>query len=255
PAGSPRSDSVSNLRLEPGTRDWPALSLLLGTSQPRPAAKAQQNAFYACATVPAAFSFFLRPQSLSNTGVTVAALWNPFQARITQVFFPDAPGRNVPDRRGPWRGKSSIPLTYLDASGEHEDNFVEYISFIHQYDARKTPCEPIRGKRHGTFIQRQITLPVVSKEPEVLLNTLASGSSEQPKNTEKGSSSGDKVTSLVPYQQNSQELLGTLNSLSEPDGSPAQHAQKPGDGFLSSLHNSVMLMFLITPVRRRCWSY
>ncbi|OBS71767.1 hypothetical protein A6R68_13656, partial [Neotoma lepida] len=30
--------------------------------------------------------------------------------------------------------------------GEHEDNFEEYISFIHQYDSRKTPNEPIRGK-------------------------------------------------------------------------------------------------------------
>ncbi|XP_029401379.1 uncharacterized protein C2orf73 homolog [Mus pahari] len=77
-----------------------------------------------------------------------------------------------------------IPLTSLDVSGEHENNFVEYISFIHQYDARRTPNEPIRGKRHGTFVQREInpgTTPIVPKALEGLLNTLESGSSEQPK--------------------------------------------------------------------------
>ncbi|NP_001093864.1 uncharacterized protein C2orf73 homolog [Mus musculus] len=105
-----------------------------------------------------------------------------------------------------------VPLTSLDVSGEHENNFVEYISFIHQYDARRTPNEPIKGKKHGTFVQREIKLgamPIVPKAPEVLLNTLESGSSEQPQKTDKGNSSGDKVTSPGLCQQNSQELLET----------------------------------------------
>ncbi|KAL6082301.1 hypothetical protein STEG23_021456, partial [Scotinomys teguina] len=39
-----------------------------------------------------------------------------------------------------------VPLTCLSSSAERENNFVEYISFIHQYDSRKTPNEPIQGK-------------------------------------------------------------------------------------------------------------
>uniref|UniRef100_A0ABK0LMC6 Similar to human chromosome 2 open reading frame 73 n=1 Tax=Rattus norvegicus TaxID=10116 RepID=A0ABK0LMC6_RAT len=105
-----------------------------------------------------------------------------------------------------------VPLTSLDVSEEHEDNFVEYISFIHQYDSRRTPNEPIRGKRHGTFVQRKIkpeTMPIAPKGPEVLLNTPGSGSSEQPQKTDKGNSSGDNVTSPRLCQKNSQELLET----------------------------------------------
>jgi hypothetical protein len=61
-------------------------------------------------------------------------------------------------------------------------------------------------------VQREIKLgamPIVPKAPEVLLNTLESGSSEQPQKTDKGNSSGDKVTSPGLCQQNSQELLET----------------------------------------------
>uniref|UniRef100_A0A8C8TRG4 RIKEN cDNA 4930505A04 gene n=2 Tax=Peromyscus maniculatus bairdii TaxID=230844 RepID=A0A8C8TRG4_PERMB len=102
-----------------------------------------------------------------------------------------------------------VPLTCLSSSAEHEKKFVEYISFIHQYDSRKTPNEPIRGKRYGTFVQREIkprTTPIIPKGPEVLLNALGSCSSEQPQNTEKENSSGDRVTS-PGLCQNSHELL------------------------------------------------
>ncbi|CAO2640941.1 Uncharacterized protein C2orf73 homolog [Lemmus lemmus] len=105
-----------------------------------------------------------------------------------------------------------VPLTCLGLSGEHENNFVECISFIHQYDSRRSPNEPIRGKRHGTFVQREIkpqTLLIVPKGPEVLPNALGSCSSEQPPKTEKGNSSGDRMTSPGPGRQNSQELLQT----------------------------------------------
>uniref|UniRef100_A0A8C6RTK8 RIKEN cDNA 4930505A04 gene n=1 Tax=Nannospalax galili TaxID=1026970 RepID=A0A8C6RTK8_NANGA len=102
-----------------------------------------------------------------------------------------------------------VPLVCPDASGEHENNFVEYISFIHQYDSRKTPNEPIRGKRHGTFVQREIkpgSRPIVSKGTEVLLNAPESCSSEQSMKTEKGNSAGSRMTSPG---QNSQALLET----------------------------------------------
>lgn len=39
-----------------------------------------------------------------------------------------------------------VPLASPDVSTEHQNNFIERISFIHQYDARKSPNEPIRGK-------------------------------------------------------------------------------------------------------------
>lgn len=39
-----------------------------------------------------------------------------------------------------------VPLAFPDAPAELQKNFIERISFIHQYDARKTPNEPIRGK-------------------------------------------------------------------------------------------------------------
>lgn len=40
----------------------------------------------------------------------------------------------------------SVPLASPDTSAELQKNFIEHISFLHQYDARKTPNEPIRGK-------------------------------------------------------------------------------------------------------------
>jgi inhibitor of KinA sporulation pathway (predicted exonuclease) len=39
-----------------------------------------------------------------------------------------------------------VPLASVDASAELQKHFIECISFIHQYDARKTPNEPIWGK-------------------------------------------------------------------------------------------------------------
>nr|XP_058134556.1 uncharacterized protein C2orf73 homolog isoform X2 [Dasypus novemcinctus] len=39
-----------------------------------------------------------------------------------------------------------VPLASPDASAEPQSNYIERISFIHQYDARKTPSEPIQGK-------------------------------------------------------------------------------------------------------------
>nr|XP_020770773.1 uncharacterized protein C2orf73 homolog isoform X2 [Odocoileus virginianus texanus] len=113
-----------------------------------------------------------------------------------------------------------VPLVSPDASAELQRNFRECISFIHQYDARKTPNEPIRGKRHGVFVQTEIkpgSRPTVPERTEVLLNTLRSCSSEQSKKTEKGNSAEGKMISPGLCRQNSQELLETKTHLSETD--------------------------------------
>ncbi|XP_027244026.1 uncharacterized protein C2orf73 homolog isoform X2 [Cricetulus griseus] len=114
-----------------------------------------------------------------------------------------------------------VPLTCLSSSGEQENNFEEYISFIHQYDSRKTPNEPIRGKRHGTFVQRAIkppTMSIIPKEPEVLPNAPGSCSSEQPQRTEKENVSRDSVPSPGT------EFPRTAGDL-ETEGSPGPQAQ------------------------------
>uniref|UniRef100_A0A8C5KSC4 RIKEN cDNA 4930505A04 gene n=1 Tax=Jaculus jaculus TaxID=51337 RepID=A0A8C5KSC4_JACJA len=85
-----------------------------------------------------------------------------------------------------------VPVVCLDASRKCKNSFIEYISFTHQYDARKSPNEPIKGKRHGTFVQREIkpgSEQVVPKGAEALLNSPRSCSSEQ------GNSAGSRMTS------------------------------------------------------------
>uniref|UniRef100_A0A2K5RQS5 Ciliary microtubule inner protein 6 n=2 Tax=Cebinae TaxID=38070 RepID=A0A2K5RQS5_CEBIM len=112
-----------------------------------------------------------------------------------------------------------VPLVFPGTS-ELQNNFIEYISFIHQYDARKTPNEPLWGKRHGAFVQREIkpgSRPTVPKGTEVLLNAPGSRSSEQSKKTEKGNSAESRMISPCLCQQNSQELLETKTHLSETD--------------------------------------
>ncbi|XP_062934529.1 uncharacterized protein C2orf73 homolog [Cynocephalus volans] len=113
-----------------------------------------------------------------------------------------------------------VPLASPDVSVHPQNNFIECISFMHQYDARKTPNEPIRGKRHGAFVQREIkpgSRPIVPKGTEGLPNAPGSCSSEQSKKTEKGNSAESKMISPGVCQQNSQELLETKTHLSETD--------------------------------------
>uniref|UniRef100_A0A2K6FCD6 Ciliary microtubule inner protein 6 n=1 Tax=Propithecus coquereli TaxID=379532 RepID=A0A2K6FCD6_PROCO len=120
----------------------------------------------------------------------------------------------------PKKGPEKQPLAFPDASAELQNSFAERISFIHQYDARKTPNEPIRGKRHGAFVQREIkpgSRPIVPKGTEVLLNAPGSCSSERSKKTEKGNSAESKMISPGLCLQNSQELLETKTHLSETD--------------------------------------
>ncbi|XP_012862007.2 uncharacterized protein C2orf73 homolog [Echinops telfairi] len=65
-----------------------------------------------------------------------------------------------------------VPLASPDVSAELQSKFIERISFIHQYDARKSPNEPLRGKRHGAFVQTEIkpgSRPIIPQGTEVLL--------------------------------------------------------------------------------------
>lgn len=113
-----------------------------------------------------------------------------------------------------------VPIASPDVSAELQKNFIEHISFLHQYDARKIPNEPIRGKRHGAFVQAEIkpgSRPTVPKGTEVLRNAPGSCSSEQSKKTEKGNSAESKMISPGLCRQNSPELLETETHLSETD--------------------------------------
>ncbi|XP_037663311.1 uncharacterized protein C2orf73 homolog [Choloepus didactylus] len=120
-----------------------------------------------------------------------------------------------------------VPLASPDASAEPQSNYIERISFIHQYDARKIFSEPIRGKRHGAFVQTEIkpgSRPIVPKGTEVLLNAPGSCSSEQSKKTEKGNSAESRMMSPSLCRQNSQEPLETKTHLSETDVKKAAKA-------------------------------
>ncbi|XP_005884712.1 PREDICTED: uncharacterized protein C2orf73 homolog [Myotis brandtii] len=113
-----------------------------------------------------------------------------------------------------------VPLASPNASTELQKNFIERISFIHQYDSRKIPSEPMRCKRHGVFMQIEIkpgSRPRAPQGTAALLNAPGSCSSEQSKKTEKGNSAESKMTSPGVGQQTSPELLETKTHLSETD--------------------------------------
>ncbi|XP_049726398.1 uncharacterized protein C2orf73 homolog isoform X1 [Elephas maximus indicus] len=121
-----------------------------------------------------------------------------------------------------------VPLASPDASAEPQSNFIERISFIHQYDARKTPSEPLRGKRHGAFVQTQIkpgSRPTVPKGTEVVLKAPGSRSSEQSRKTEKGNSAESRMVSPGLCPQNSQEPLESTAHLPETDAREAARAR------------------------------
>ncbi|XP_004436700.1 PREDICTED: uncharacterized protein C2orf73 homolog [Ceratotherium simum simum] len=144
-----------------------------------------------------------------------------------------------------------VPLASPDASAELQKNFIERISFIHQYDARKTPNEPIRGKRHGVFVQTEIkpgSRPIVPKGTEVFLNAPGSCWSEQSEKTEKGNSAESKMISPSLCRQNSLELLETKTHLSETDVREAAKAcprspetrEKTADVFQTAAVNALL---------------
>ncbi|KAM9187828.1 ciliary microtubule inner protein 6 [Dugong dugon] len=143
-----------------------------------------------------------------------------------------------------------VPLASPDASAELQSNFIERISFIHQYDARKTPSEPLQGKRHGAFVQMEIipgSRPIVPKGTGVLLKAPGSCSSEQSRKTAKGNSAESRMISPGLCRQNSQEPLETKAHLSETDTREAAQAcprspeRKEGPGVFQKTAEDLLL--------------
>ncbi|KAM4695314.1 ciliary microtubule inner protein 6 isoform 2-T2 [Discoglossus pictus] len=95
----------------------------------------------------------------------------------------------------------------------------EEISYIHKYDSRLTPNEPIRGKRHGAFVWREIKTdsgPVVPQGTKRFLNATGSHSLEQPQ-TGKGNSVESSMTSPKLCVHSSQQMFNSESHLSKTD--------------------------------------
>ncbi|XP_018419829.1 PREDICTED: uncharacterized protein C2orf73 homolog [Nanorana parkeri] len=95
--------------------------------------------------------------------------------------------------------------------------FQEEVSFLHQYDSRLTPNEPIRGKRHGGFVWREIKTqsgPGVPQGTRPFVNAIGSQALEQ-RQTERGNSVESNMTSPSPCLLGSQQMLNSEVHLSK----------------------------------------
>ncbi|XP_077341675.1 ciliary microtubule inner protein 6 [Lithobates pipiens] len=95
--------------------------------------------------------------------------------------------------------------------------FQEGISFLHQYDSRLTPNEPIRGKRHGGFVWREIKTesgPGIPQGTRPVLNAIGSHAVQQPQ-TERGNAVESSMTSPSPGLLGSQQMLNSEAHLSK----------------------------------------
>ncbi|XP_075056843.1 ciliary microtubule inner protein 6 [Mixophyes fleayi] len=93
----------------------------------------------------------------------------------------------------------------------------EEISFLHQYDSRLTPNEPIRGKRHGSFVWREIKTEsgsVVPQGSSLFLNARGSHALEQPQ-TERGNLVESSMTSPNLSVLRSQQMFNSEAHLSK----------------------------------------
>ncbi|XP_072907073.1 ciliary microtubule inner protein 6-like [Hemitrygon akajei] len=109
----------------------------------------------------------------------------------------------------------------------------EFISFIHQYDARKYPNEPIRGKRHGAFVCTEINSQsgkIAPRGTETFLVTRGSHSLEHLK--EKGNLRKNTLASARPSSTNSQQMLclGTCLSKPDPEETAKGYPRIPAEG-------------------------
>eukprot|EP00062_Callorhinchus_milii_P008008 gi/632950398/ref/XP_007890694.1/ PREDICTED: uncharacterized protein C2orf73 homolog [Callorhinchus milii] len=97
--------------------------------------------------------------------------------------------------------------------------FRERISFIHQYDARTWPNEPIRGRRHGAFVQTEINPRHGKIAPRGETAFLITGGSHTLKQlkAERGNLGESKLASPKPSSLNSQQMLSPGICLSKPD--------------------------------------
>ncbi|OCT79285.1 uncharacterized protein C2orf73 [Xenopus laevis] len=95
----------------------------------------------------------------------------------------------------------------------------EQISFIHNYNARSTQNEPIRGKRHGAFVWTEIKTesgPAVPQGTKLFLNTTGSHSLDQAEG-EKGNSGESSMTSPRRCMHASQQMFSSQSYLSKTD--------------------------------------
>ncbi|XP_053565318.1 uncharacterized protein C2orf73 homolog [Bombina bombina] len=95
----------------------------------------------------------------------------------------------------------------------------EEISYVHKYDSRSTPNEPIRGKRHGAFVWKEIKTangPVVPQGTKLFLNATGSHSLEKSQ-TGKGSSVESRMTSPSLRMHSSQQMFNSEARLSKTD--------------------------------------
>ncbi|KAM9316820.1 ciliary microtubule inner protein 6 [Gastrophryne carolinensis] len=95
--------------------------------------------------------------------------------------------------------------------------FQEEISFFHQYDSRLTPSEPIRGKRHGGFVWKEIKTESDSGVPQgtkLFLNAKGSHTLQQAQ-TERGNSVESCMTSPSACEFASQQMLHSKAHLSK----------------------------------------
>ncbi|XP_072265791.1 ciliary microtubule inner protein 6 [Pyxicephalus adspersus] len=110
-----------------------------------------------------------------------------------------------------------VPLASPRGRNRLPKLFQEEISFIHQYDSRLTPNEPIRGKRHGGFVWKEIKTesgPGVPQGTRPFLNAIGSHALQQPQ-TERGNSVENSMTSPSPCLPGSQQMLNSEAHLSK----------------------------------------
>ncbi|XP_030050446.1 ciliary microtubule inner protein 6 [Microcaecilia unicolor] len=112
-----------------------------------------------------------------------------------------------------------VPLAVPKTKSTVPKIIQEQMSFQHQLDCRKSPAEPIRGKRHGAFVWTEIkpvSEPIVPKGIKAFQSATGSHPPEQPK-TGKGNSVKSKMTSPNLCFQNSQQMCDFKSHLSKTD--------------------------------------
>ncbi|KAM3932529.1 LOW QUALITY PROTEIN: ciliary microtubule inner protein 6 [Leptodactylus fuscus] len=113
----------------------------------------------------------------------------------------------------------------------------EEISFLHQYDSRLTPNEPIRGKRHGAFVWKEIKTESGSAVPhgtKLFLN--ATGSHALNIQTERGNSVESSMTSPSICLHGSQQMFTAQAHLSKTE---FREAAKADPEITAALQNYV----------------
>ncbi|KAG8443696.1 hypothetical protein GDO86_009028 [Hymenochirus boettgeri] len=111
-----------------------------------------------------------------------------------------------------------VPLASPKTKTHLPKLLLEQISFLHKYDARTTPSEPIRGKRHGAFVWTEIkteSRPAVPQGTRLFPSPTGSRSLDRPQ-AERGNSVERNMTS-----SSSQQMFNSQTHLSKPD---------PGEG-------------------------